>query len=415
MLKNYFSLVLVFLILGNIYSQTTAIPDANFEQALIDLGIDSDGIINGSVATSDISGVSYLDISNKSIRYLIGIQDFTNLTELYCQNNNLFDVTVSHNTQLKILNCSHQYDDWVEPFTINVSQNTDLEYLNFSGNRDLSGGLNPSLNPNLKTLICSSSGLTSLNVSQNAKLEYLDCASNYYIERGGEFFPFTNLTLGQHTNLTTINCSSNEISNLDLSGIPALKYLDCSHNKLHSIDLTQNTNLEIILCQYNWLSSLSMVNNSSLIEVYCYNNRLDTLNVKNGNKSILLTFDAQNNPNLTCIQVDDADAANNGIAPYDNWSVDNTVFYSENCSALRIPDEVLTETVILYPNPFTNTLTINSGIPLTKVEIYSVTGRKVKEVNSDFNSIQTNNLSNGVYVVRMFSENGMTAKKLIKN
>jgi hypothetical protein len=36
------------------FSQTTLIPDSNFEQALISLGIDS-GTINGSVPTANIS------------------------------------------------------------------------------------------------------------------------------------------------------------------------------------------------------------------------------------------------------------------------------------------------------------------------------------------------------------------------
>jgi hypothetical protein len=37
------------------YSQTTAVPDVNFEQALIDLGHDS-GTPDGMVPTANISG-----------------------------------------------------------------------------------------------------------------------------------------------------------------------------------------------------------------------------------------------------------------------------------------------------------------------------------------------------------------------
>lgn len=81
---------------------------------------------------------------------------------------------------------------------------------------------------------------------------------------------------------------------------------------------------------------------------------------------------------------------------------------------LGIDDEFLAKSITFYPNPVANLLTIDSEIPLKKVEIYSVLGRKVKEVKSDFESIPTNNLSNGIYVVRMFSENGLTTKKLIK-
>jgi hypothetical protein len=42
-------------------AQTTAIPDQNFEQALIDMNIDIDGVINGQVLTSDIDDVIELD------------------------------------------------------------------------------------------------------------------------------------------------------------------------------------------------------------------------------------------------------------------------------------------------------------------------------------------------------------------
>jgi hypothetical protein len=88
------------------------------------------------------------------------------------------------------------------------------------------------------------------------------------------------------------------------------------------------------------------------------------------------------------------------------------ILYNEN--SLGIDDELLAQGISLYPNPVSDILTIDSEIPLTKVEIYSVLGRKVKEVDSDFKSIPTSNLSNGVYVVRIFSETGLVTKKLIK-
>lgn len=64
------------------YGQYTEIPDPGFEQALIDLGIDSDGVINGQVLTSDIEGVEVLDLSYKFFNNLIGIEDFTSLKTL---------------------------------------------------------------------------------------------------------------------------------------------------------------------------------------------------------------------------------------------------------------------------------------------------------------------------------------------
>ena len=89
----------------HIYAQTTAIPDANFEQALIDLGIDTDGIINQSVATADISGVTSLNVHGKNINDLTGIEAFSSLQILDCWNNNLSSLNVDNNAALTELNC----------------------------------------------------------------------------------------------------------------------------------------------------------------------------------------------------------------------------------------------------------------------------------------------------------------------
>ncbi len=67
------------------FGQTTQIIDNNFEQTLIDLGIDSDNTINQQVLTADIVQVTHLDLSisnNLPIKALIGIQDFTALKVL---------------------------------------------------------------------------------------------------------------------------------------------------------------------------------------------------------------------------------------------------------------------------------------------------------------------------------------------
>jgi len=64
MKKLFLLLLLGFTLVG--FSQTTEIPDPNFEQALIDLGYDT-APIDGSVLTANISGVTYLEIDNRDI------------------------------------------------------------------------------------------------------------------------------------------------------------------------------------------------------------------------------------------------------------------------------------------------------------------------------------------------------------
>ncbi|HEX9600729.1 MAG TPA: hypothetical protein VF985_04515, partial [Mariniflexile sp.] len=65
------------------FSQNTAIPDPYFEQALIDLGLDS-APLNGFVPTANISSVTSLGIPVKSISDLTGIEAFTSLMFLDC-------------------------------------------------------------------------------------------------------------------------------------------------------------------------------------------------------------------------------------------------------------------------------------------------------------------------------------------
>ncbi len=42
-----------------------------------------------------------------------------------------------------------------------------------------------------------------------------------------------------------------------------------------------------------------------------------------------------------------------------------------------------------------------------------VLGKKINEINTDFHSIPTENLSKGIYFVRVYSDKGIAVKKLI--
>ena len=79
-------------------STLTYVPDDNFEQALIDLGYDN--VLDDSVLTANISGVTSLSVNNKEISDLTGIQSFAALTYLSCRDNNLTELDVSNNTAL---------------------------------------------------------------------------------------------------------------------------------------------------------------------------------------------------------------------------------------------------------------------------------------------------------------------------
>ena len=98
-----------------------------------------------------------------------------------------------------------------------------------------------------------------------------------------------------------------------------------------------------------------------------------------------------------------------------DWKIrDNIDFSYSEKDILSIP-EIIEEQLKIYPNPVLNMLTIKSEIiPIDKVEIYSVLGKKIKEINLDFNNINTEDLSKSIYLLRIYTEKGTTVKKLIK-
>jgi len=100
-------------------SQTTYVPDDNFEQALIDLGYDD--TLDDYVLTANISGVEDLNVMEKEISDLTGIEDFTALTHLQCRVNQLTSLDVSNNTALTQLWCGSN-----ELTSLDVSSNTAL-------------------------------------------------------------------------------------------------------------------------------------------------------------------------------------------------------------------------------------------------------------------------------------------------
>ncbi len=147
------------------------IPDPNFEQALIDLGIDKDGVINASISRSDAEAVTELNVFGKNIKSLEGIQGFTNLSKLYCQNNQIQVLNISNNKALTVLECGgNQLNQ------LNVSQNPLLKVLGFGINNI--SQIDVSQNLNLETFWCNNNNITSQNLDLNSKLTVIGLSDN---------------------------------------------------------------------------------------------------------------------------------------------------------------------------------------------------------------------------------------------
>ncbi|MFL0353487.1 proprotein convertase P-domain-containing protein [Xanthomarina sp. GH4-25] len=262
------------------YANDTYVPDDNFENylethdasgAVVPLG-DPTSMGNGTVndnfvPTSKIDTVTHLNVSVLGISDLTGIEDFTALTVLECDENNLT--------------------------TINVSNNINLTDLHLTLNSLTA--INVDTNINLETLDIRLNNITNLNLSHNLELKYLWLSFNN----------FGTLNVTNNSALETLDIQGINISELDVSNNVSLTYLDCSSNNLEFLDLTNNV----------------VLNNLG-----CFGNQLSYLNVANGNNTNFVDFRSHSNPNLSCIKVDDA-----AYSTTNWTNIDPASSFSEDC------------------------------------------------------------------------------------
>ena len=121
-------------------------PDENFRKYLLAQDYGKDGMLTDE----EISSITEITVWNEGIKTLKGIEYFTALTYLYCENNALTTLDVSKNTALTTLMCS-------------VNELTELDVTN---------------NTALTTLSCYENQLTTLDLLANTALKTLDCSNN---------------------------------------------------------------------------------------------------------------------------------------------------------------------------------------------------------------------------------------------
>jgi hypothetical protein len=170
-MKKVAILFIVLLTSSFVFAQNTYVPDDKFEQALIDLGYDT--TLDDSVLTENISNVTSLDVMGKDISDLTGIEAFTALIVLECDNNQLTSIYTGYNIALKELHCPGN-----QLTSLDVSNNTALEILNCERNQLTR--LDVSNNTALIELYCTTNQLTSLNMRNGitSQLSDFDATGN---------------------------------------------------------------------------------------------------------------------------------------------------------------------------------------------------------------------------------------------
>jgi Leucine-rich repeat (LRR) protein len=281
-LKHFLFSALMLLSAGTAWADVeineTNFPDASFRNYLLSQDYGSDG----KLTDEEIAGVTSINVSGTyfspgTISSLKGIEFFTALEDLRCNDNQLNSLDVSGCTALTTLFC---YNNQLT--SLDVSKNTALTWLQCDNNQLTS--LDVSKNTALTRLECYDNPLTSLDVSKNTALETLSCGSNQ----------LTSLDLSKNTALIYLDCFDNQLTSLDVSKNTALTGLECYSNQLTSLDVSKNTKLTSLKCQKNPLTSLDVSKNTALTELECYSNQLTSLDVsKNTALEILWCYNNQ--------------------------------------------------------------------------------------------------------------------------
>lgn len=194
------------------------IPDANFKAYLVgEATINTNG--DAEIQVSEAAAFSgEISVNAMSISDLTGIEAFTSITILRCNDNSLTNLNVSANTALTYLDCG---------------QNS-ISNLDVSTNTTLTG------------LLCYANSLTSLDVSTNTALTVLWCNLNSLTSldvRNGNNSSLTNFNASANIGLTCISVSDLAFATANWGGIdPGVEFnLECTASSItanFSVDAT---------------------------------------------------------------------------------------------------------------------------------------------------------------------------------
>jgi uncharacterized repeat protein (TIGR01451 family) len=299
------------------FSQIVNIPDVNLKNALINSNVtdttgnnslDSDIDLNndGEIQLSEALAIDNLNISNKNINSLEGLQFFTNLVSLYSGNNNISFVPQLNLNNLTALNLRYN-----SITSIGLSGLPILNSLDVFNNQISS--LNVTASANLITLFASNNNIASLNVSQNTLLRDLTLKDN----------PISSLDISLNPNIEQLNIENTLITNLDVINQIGFLDLNVSNTPLTSLTgLSNKIGFDFIYIENTQLTTLTMDNIEGVApDISIANNPLLTdITITN---SRFLNFRIDNNSNLTTITATGNDI--NGI-DFDGNGLENIDF-----------------------------------------------------------------------------------------
>ncbi|WP_335965964.1 hypothetical protein, partial [Galbibacter sp. PAP.153] len=338
-------------------AQTTPVPDANFEQFLIDAGYDTNGL-NGNILNSDAATVTELYFSRNDITDFSGLEAFVNvvilnlrdnqfatlplntLTKLerfYCRDNKILaSLDFSKNVALQVLHIDEDVfnsTDYDRPITqLDLSANINLEDLQILKAHNFNNIVFPVTSTlrsiELEDLILENIDISQLNGLEEFDLSYNKGSTNLTMPNEKEVLKsFTiqgiNVTsfnglLVDYTALEELNLWYTGIQSLELPHtetftklvisnhdliapmsfdmVPNLEHLQISDAQTAPliIDITKNPKLQLLSLRNNRMTSLDVTQNTELTSIYVNRNDLSTLDLTQNTKVNWLSVESNN-------------------------------------------------------------------------------------------------------------------------
>ncbi len=261
------------------------------------------------------------------------------------------------------------------------------------------------------------SGLEDLNILSNYNISDLTGLQDFtsiealYIDNN----PITTIDLSGNPILYDVSLTNMNLTSITFSDTSIIAFLDVSNNSLTSLDVSSLPNLQYLNILGNQITDLNLNTNTQLTSLNAAYNALNTLFVKNGTNNILNSFNATNNPSLSCIEVDNGTNATAGVGNYATWLKDATANYSGNCNSLGIDTINLNATIQIYPNPVRENQVLNFNVNSDTFvfSLYDFSGKLIDKKNISSNRYTTNHLSKGIYFFQIQTDNGIYSDKLI--
>ena len=254
---------------------------------------------DGKLSSMEAAAVDWIDLSHTvasgiigeedRIEYLAGIEYFTGLTYLNCEDHSLTELNVTKSTGLTYLNLNLNFIE-----SIDLSSNTALEELYLEQN--MLTKIDVSKCTELKVLsiyandistidVSDLQALESLRLTYNQNLSAIDVSKNTeLVSLEANFCDLTSLDLTSNTKLEKISVSRNRISTLNIGECPELTTLACGNNMLTELDVTGFPKLTNLQFPSNKITSIDLSNCTELYQLYAYDNELTVLDISRNNK-----------------------------------------------------------------------------------------------------------------------------------